>query len=226
MKISRNELFDKLQNAKSDPQFWQSLLATDACLLDYKLFETSSNTETSSSAHTNKMKKIGISSVLVPIATIASQSDFEVTIDKYLNKLALDIFVIMSITVSNNNNNTEKNKASDVKRQLLICSKNKVLIDELDRYLNNDKFQLSLQTIKSSNKQPPHSLQTVATQDKSSINSNHDAAAPTIELIVSQKESEPLLESNLSYSMIIYDQQNLKISRKQLAPILLDFYSK
>lgn len=102
--VSRNELFDKLINSKTDLSFWRSLSAEEALSLDYKDFSFSNDLI------------IGIASVLLPLNELITKDDFGIGIEN-LFETGRSIVIIMTLTLASS-------ESPSMTRQLMILVKN------------------------------------------------------------------------------------------------------
>lgn len=162
-------LFNALQSAKFDPNFWRGLSIRDALRLDYKRFEAS--------LPSTAIQAFGMSSVLLSLQDFVQGhgDDGQQRIHDFMQEKEIDFFAIMFASSSTLNL---------LERQMMICSRDSSLVSNVVAYLEqNDSLELS---------------------------EIDDYVASSI--------------TDVPVTSRCFDQQNAKASRKQVAPILLEFF--
>lgn len=181
--MDKDEIFNLLKNAKTDPVFWQEMTADMALRLDYKCFPAT--IATTADAPIN----IGISSVLLPAVDFMGKSDLASSVSYYFNEgndgIPVQLLVVMTLSL-----------LPQPQRELVIFSPSLELIDRISSYLVSDCPDLLLELHGSS----PEEL-----------------IAPAYGLGISGVDK---------FWMVKGSQSNMKMSRKQVAPILIDYFRK
>jgi exopolyphosphatase len=172
-------LFNLLQSAKFDPEFWGSLSVRDALRLDYKQFSTGDATSNSNSA------VWGMSTVLQDFDSFSRKPDWERTISSFMIERSLDLLVVMLSTSS-----VADDRPATMKRQLVLCDLQKgSIVNDFVRHLTGA--------------QAPRELKLVEMADETRALSK---------------------ETSSSVYVRAFHQGNAKASRKQVAPILFDYF--
>jgi len=126
-------MFEALQNAKFDLEFWRALSVRDALRLDYKEFTIDNDSEESSS--------FGVSTVLMPLNDFLSKSNASTKIDAYMKENDVTFLGIMLAFTEGDSH----------RRQLVLCGLNgfplQLLVDYLIEHNNDDKNSLWLQEL-------------------------------------------------------------------------------
>ena len=115
LRLSRDDLFELLRDAKLDPAFWEELSAADALKMDYKHFTT----------QLLPACGIGVASVLQPLERFVCKGDLkEVAMDRLqtLNALVIMTFVHHPAPT----------------REILILSSSRNYIDRISAFLCRD----------------------------------------------------------------------------------------
>jgi exopolyphosphatase len=178
-------LFNLLQAAKFDPEFWESLSVRDALRLDYKQFSTGDAASNSNTA------VWGMSTVLLDFEAFSSKPDWGQTIREYMIERNLDLLVVMlsTSTVAGGDDITDGRPAT-MKRQLVLCDLRKEsIVNDLVDHLTGAQAPLELRLVKMLNE----------TRALSS-------------------------DSSSSVYVRAFHQGNAKASRKQVAPVLFDYF--
>ena len=144
--------FDALQNAKYDSSFWKSISVRDALRQDYKAYDC-----------------FGVSTVLIPLQDFLSKTDLVPGIQQYMAEVGVNFLGIMLAFEED----------GDLRRQLVLCSADKLLLDKMVDYLLRDN-SLMLDEIHRS--------------------------------------------ESLGLYLRAFNQRHIKLSRKQIAPILHHFF--
>jgi inorganic pyrophosphatase/exopolyphosphatase len=92
----REKLFRFLNDAKSDPAFWDDMTGRDALRIDYKRFTS-----------TDGEKVFGLSSVMLSISSLLSKKDFEKQVMNYMGEANIALLGILSMTIVNGTPNRE-----------------------------------------------------------------------------------------------------------------------
>ena len=109
------KLFDVLQNAKFDVNFWRGLSVRDALRLDYKAFTAASS----------KTIVLGFASVLLSWADFSQKTRLWTQLRQYLedaNDVKMDVLVVM-FTYSHMNDDKKNNNNNTLQRELFLCAK-------------------------------------------------------------------------------------------------------
>lgn len=203
--INRNDLFNQLKDAKMDPVFWTQLSAFDALRLDYKEFKVETNEKDSDSINKNNNSNDNDNDTNKYIqfgisAIIMPIEQFVMTSDleESLNKyLCRDPFPLDLFVVISFIPSSE-----NPRKQICLYSKNAILLERIILYLQKESFQLML--------------------NKSIYSGEHNPIEQE-DLVIMTETINRMKKKNVY--MAVFEQGNLKISRKQLAPILCDFFS-
>ena len=119
-------LFDRLQQAKFDVNFWKTLSVRDALRLDYKEFTPINGVP------------FGASTVLLDWDSFAEKESFPESIIEYMQDTKVSFLAIMCTFTSSD--------SDTLNRQLILCSKEMSLIEDMIRYLEglgtDDNLQL------------------------------------------------------------------------------------
>lgn len=180
-KPDTNRIFESLQAAKFDPDFWKRLSVQDSLRLDYKRFSATRQGDSSKSDH-NTNYVFGASSVLLSMQDFLSKPDILQGIYQYMTEEAsIEILAILFFY---------KDIGSGANcRQLILCglqeSSTGNLVDEMTAYLLQDG---------------------------------------TLKLEENTKENDAVCTGKENISMRLFDQGNVKASRKQVAPLIIRFF--
>jgi len=126
----RTKLFEMLQGAKFDPEWWASLSAAQSLAYDYKQaevkYEASAKTAPSSSgaaaAAPIDSLTYGVASVLVSVPDLMAKSDFYSACDEFMRQRHLKLLVVMAL-VTEPANNDDEGGMSSARRELLLVAK-------------------------------------------------------------------------------------------------------
>jgi exopolyphosphatase len=179
-----SSLFQLLQAAKFDPEFWGSLSVRDALRLDYKQFSTGDAASNSNSA------MWGMSTVLLDFDSFSSKADWERTIRSFMIERNLDLLVVMLSTssVAGGDDITDDRPAT-MKRQLVLCDlRMGSIVNDLVGHLSGPQVHRELK------------------------------------LVEMLDETRALSKGTSSVYIRAFHQGNAKASRKQVAPILFDYF--
>ena len=115
-----SQLFDKLQQAKFDPVFWNGLSVMDALRLDYKAFDVSTSST------------IGLATILLPWKDFQQKANLVATLESYARDHSLNILGCMM---------TASLPDGSLQRELLLCSHNatrlNMLVEQLQACQDN-----------------------------------------------------------------------------------------
>ena len=196
--VQRDRLYNLLMNAKTDPLFWESLSARDAIRIDFKSFVYGTkNTDTSrDSVQSERCGSFGIASVLQSVDSFLMKKDLNDELSSYLiPTIASASPLPVSVPVP----------VSVLADMLVIMSLE--LLPEVRRSLLF--FCTSESRIKSLSSYLAITGTDILLEDRSNI-----PGVPSVRTVNGQ-----------NVYMLAYNQGNTAMSRKQIAPILLDFYS-
>jgi exopolyphosphatase len=205
------KLFDTLQNQKFDPAFWNQLSTRDALALDYKSFAsqpttTCTSTDSSSSSAGSIVGAgagvFGVSTVLQSMQDFLSKPDHWKAIRDYMQERSIPLLGIM-FAVST--------REGGLERQLCICTATTTTNEDEDKdsllllqgmvdYLLGTELQL---TVRDDLTRPPPPK-----QRDSSCSSSDDNNV------------------NVGVRIVYMDQGNAKASRKQVAPIMMEYWKR
>mmetsp|Transcript_17812 Transcript_17812/g.18006 ORF Transcript_17812/g.18006 Transcript_17812/m.18006 type:complete len:284 (+) Transcript_17812:166-1017(+) len=193
--------FNHLESLKFSSEFWNRLTTEQAIRMDYKSYSISSSS--------SPLTTIGLSSILIDMTTFFTNNDHNdnllTTIAKVVHEDQLKSFGMMFCTSDDNNNNGKKK----FRRELALASTNKVTLDGLVKYLMEDdtvtpKLQIEVlneeEDIIEIKKRPDD-------HDDDDDDDDTDSSTTTTVLYVVRMK-----------------QGNVAGSRKQLAPILIEFF--
>lgn len=122
--VDRTKLFETLQGAKFDPQWWASLSAAQSLAYDYKQAEVtyaSSEKSDATAAPTDSLT-YGVASVLVSVPDLMAESDFSVACEEFMRQRSLKLLVVMAL-VTEPAKDDDKGGMSSARRELLLVSK-------------------------------------------------------------------------------------------------------
>jgi len=159
-------LFQVLQDAKYDFQFWTSLSVRDSLRLDYKEYP-----------YDDETKLFGISTVLMPMDGFLSKQQLVPGIVQYMEEVRVDFLGIMFAF---------QDVHGRLHRQFAICGTENVPLDDISSFL---------------------------------LRSDHSQGSLDLDGV-----SEPNLQFRDGLRMRFFNQRNVKPSRKQIGPILLEFF--
>lgn len=165
------KMFESLQAAKFDPNFWQGLSVNDALRLDYKLF--SAERKTSLEVHL-----FGASAILMPMDKFLQKPNVYEAIHQYMTTVAqVEVLAILFFFTCPD--------SGENRRQLILCGTNSSetgkMVDELVLFLQK-------------------------------------------EAVLILEEEEALCLGDKMLTLRLFNQQNVKASRKQVAPLLIKFF--
>lgn len=121
-KPSTDVVFERLQQAKFDASFWQSLSVRDALRLDYKAFSVGDNV-------------FGVSTVLLPLQDFINKSDVMPAVDAYMNDVGVNLLGVML---------TFTDDRGHLHRQLMFVSKDSFPLENMVDFLEQQEtLQLS-----------------------------------------------------------------------------------
>ena len=117
--VNTGALFNKLQRAKYEPSFWNSLSVDGALSLDYKTFDVQikSNSRTDS-------RRFGIASVLMPGSEFFATSGFAQQTKNLMHARQISFLGIMFAFYESTSSDT-------LKRQLALCADETIDLDSL-----------------------------------------------------------------------------------------------
>eukprot|EP00533_Pseudo-nitzschia_delicatissima_P015594 CAMPEP_0197268614 /NCGR_PEP_ID=MMETSP1432-20130617/4281_1 /TAXON_ID=44447 /ORGANISM="Pseudo-nitzschia delicatissima, Strain UNC1205" /LENGTH=446 /DNA_ID=CAMNT_0042733685 /DNA_START=135 /DNA_END=1475 /DNA_ORIENTATION=+ len=171
------KLFNKLQDAKFSPEFWNGLTAEQAIRMDFKSFSIPADGSSS-------MSSLGMGSVLLEMGHFfdkhGSTTSLEDTMARIIKEDDSELLVLMFTTFG---------PGDQRRRQIAIASYDKPTLDKLIEYLT--------------------------------IGAN---TTPDLELEVVAREDAKVDENSLY--IVRMEQGNVAASRKQVAPILMEFFQK
>jgi exopolyphosphatase len=157
-------MFESLQAAKFDPEFWKGLSVPDALRLDYKRFSAAES------------HVLGASAILLPLSDFLAKENLVEGIQQYMrNDVEVDFLAILFFFTTPEGEN---------RRQLMLCGSESKLVDDMATFLLKEEM-LQLQE------------------------SNVDGV---------------VCSGNGQLSIRLFDQNNAKASRKQVAPLLIKFF--
>lgn len=173
------KLFNKLQDAKFSPEFWNGLTAEQAIRMDFKSFSipTAISSSTTSS--------LGIGSILLEMGHFFDMhsSSLESTIAQILHEDNSELLVLMFNTFGSGDQR---------RRQIAFASYDKPILEKLIDYLTVD---------------------TITT--------------PDLDLeILGRKIAKGADGTEENLFIVNMEQRNIAASRKQVAPILMEFFQK
>ena len=163
------KLFDKLQNAKFSPEFWNGLTAEQAIRMDYKSFAI-------------PMSSLGLGSILLEMDNYFDKHGDSLieTMARIIEEDQLEILGLMFNTFGSGDQR---------RRQIALASHDKPTLDKLIDHLTSDN------------------------------------TTPDLELKVSKKEDGHAPgEDGKILHIVRMEQGNVAASRKQVAPILMEFF--
>ena len=163
------KLFDKLQNAKFSPEFWNGLTAEQAIRMDYKSFAI-------------PMSSLGLGSILLGMDNYFDKhgDGLTETMIRIIEEDQLEILGLMFNTFGSGDQR---------RRQIALASHDKPTLDKLIDHLTSDN------------------------------------TTPVLELKVSKKEDGHASGGDGKILHIVrMEQGNVAASRKQVAPILMEFF--
>jgi len=169
------KLFNKLQDAKFSPEFWNGLTAEQAIRMDFKSFSIPADSSSS-------MSCLGIGSILLEMGNFFDKhgSSLEDTMAQIIKEDDSELLALMFTTFG---------PGDQRRRQIAIGSYDKATLDKLIEYLT--------------------------------VGAN---TTPGLELEIVPREDAKVDENNLY--MVRMEQGNVAASRKQVAPILMEFFQK
>jgi len=169
-------LFEKLQDAKFSPDFWNGLTAEQAIRMDFKSFSVPATDSISESS-------LGIGSILLEMDHFFQKHEDALTqiMTRVMEEDQSELLGLMFNTFST---------GDQKRRQLAIASYDKPTVDKLIKYLTVDKV------------------------------TNPDLE---IEVLHRQEENEAGINKGTLY-VVRMEQGNVAASRKQVAPILMEFF--
>jgi exopolyphosphatase len=171
-------LFEKLQDAKFSPDFWNGLTAEQAIGMDFKSFSVPATDSISKSS-------LGIGSILLEMDHFFQKHENVLlqTMARIMEEDQHELLGLMFNTLAS---------GDQKRRQLAISSYDKPTVDKLIKYLTVDKV------------------------------TNPDLE---IEVLHTQEEDEAGIDKGTLY-VVRMEQGNVAASRKQVAPILTEFFKK
>lgn len=165
-------LFDLLQDAKYDPNFWKSLSIEDALELDFKSYPYAIN------------GSFGISTVLMPARDFFKKTNLISGILLFMTEeIHTDFLAIMFAY----------ERKGSLRRQLALCGTAGFPLDDMVEFLLSDDYNQELLKLKAETIYP------------STNTTNKDA-------------------TDVALALRLFDQRNVAPSRKQIGPILLQFF--
>ncbi len=185
-------LYDALSSAKFDPRYWSTLSVSDCLRIDYKRFEVSSNSSSSSSS---LVSAIGISSVLVGMDTMLAREDFIRDLSTYVTSSlsSSDLYGMMTLTFR------EGDGGSPV-RGLLLAGADASIVNSFADFLVNSADAAFL--------------------DMCEVEFG-DEEGGRVPLGTSAGSGGDVEDANAGIAIRVFRQGNGKGSRKQVAPVLL-----
>jgi exopolyphosphatase len=175
------KLFDKLQDAKCSPEFWNGLTAEQAIRMDFKSFSIPASADSPST--TSAKSSLGIGTILLKMDDYLDQHGIGLleTMGRVIEE---DQSEMLGLMFSNFGNGGQKS------RQIALASYDKSTLDDLVDYLTIDT-----------------------------------TTTPDLKLEILDRENG-IVGNGETLHMIRMEQRNVKASRKQVAPILMEFFQK
>ncbi|KAL7566885.1 hypothetical protein ACA910_021372 [Epithemia clementina (nom. ined.)] len=211
------KLFDALQNAKFDVDFWRGLSVRDALRLDYKAFVvplSSSNQDDDDNNNSPGGMALGFSSVLMPWKEFCLKPNVWKDLQQYMvQETQVRVLVVMfTYTISNDENDNDKNEdqgspsslsSSSLQRELLLCGPSK----------DDDSVFTAL----------VHDLLLL---DKSNDDNGDAQKLQLVEQPLDDDDNNNKSSTDETMAVRLFRQGNSKASRKQVAPILIRLLSE
>lgn len=172
------KLFNKLQDAKFSPEFWNGLTAEQAIRMDFKSFSIPS-------AGSSSMSSLGLGSILLDMDHFFGKHESSIiaTMARIMEEDQSELLGLMFTTFGSGDQR---------RRQIALASYDKPNLDELIDYL------------------------TVETTTN-----------PDLQLeILSREDANVSNEDGKRLHVVRMEQGNVAASRKQVAPILMEFFQK
>jgi len=190
------KFFNHLESLKFSSEFWNGLTPEQAIRMDYKSYSISSSS--------SPLITIGLSSILLDITTFFENDNHNdtllTTIAKVIHEDQLKLFGMMFCTSDDNNDDNKK-----FRRELAFASTNKVTLDRLVKYLIQDNTTTPNLQIEVLNVEE-EVIEIKKKIDDHDDNDDDSSATTTTLYVVRMKQG------------------NVAGSRKQVAPILLEFF--
>lgn len=133
--LDRNLFFDKLVNAKNEPEFWDSLSAEDALDLDFKDFPMTTKS--------GEVKRVAMASVFQSLVNLSAKLDFVPTVQAMQQNR--DIIVIMALVIP-----SDKKEAP--RRELMVLAENEDRLSSLTSFIQASANNLELSPLTDSYK--------------------------------------------------------------------------
>ena len=120
-------LFERLQQAKFDVEFWKSLSVRDTLRLDYKQFTPSEGNTTT----------FGVSTVLLDWDTFVTKDSMLASVKQYMEEVKIDFLAVMCTFTAGD--------SDSLRRQLILCAKDGTLLESMVEYLRTLDVDNNLQ---------------------------------------------------------------------------------
>ena len=208
--VQRDRLYNLLINAKTDPMFWESLSAKDAIRLDFKDFKFQnmdlSNSQSKKLSEEDRVPSLsfGVASVLQSAESFLKKKDLDDELQSYFSTLT-----DLSTSAADSSDDPKVLEVNtlmaimfltfhpQLRRSLLFFSDNEDTITALTAYLSTNSLDLNLSELE-----------------------------VDFDLFVHRDQGTPhRLGGRKNIFMTGYHQENLEMSRKQVAPIISNFCS-
>ena len=203
-----NRFFEKLQSQKFNPHFWDSLSVSDALSLDYKAF-TAPTTMTTTTPTTTTNVIFGVSTVLQSMESFRSKlpdpERFRTELQDFMTERGIHVLGIM-FAVSNSE--------GQLTRQLLICSSSRTTATSTTTTTTTSTTTTNMTTW-SGNSDPGRS------DLAGSIVAHLQQPHYGLQLVERFDLPNP---STRTFQIIFLNQGKVTASRKQLVPILMDYW--
>ena len=123
-KVDRNQCFEILRDAKTDPAFWDSLSQLECLAIDYKQFPQKDNIG------------VGISSVLLPIKDFLQKESSIENLQTFMMEKDLDSLLVMSAVLK-----------PEFRRELFILAKTDSRIKDMEEFLTEKQEAVTVESL-------------------------------------------------------------------------------
>jgi exopolyphosphatase len=208
-------LFQVLQNAKFDLEFWKSLSIRDALNLDYKQFTAGMSSSSSQQQQADKQEQIsqssshsytfGLSTVLMPVSDFLSKPNVRQEILSYMQREDTQVAFLGIMLAFSDDASAEDSGGKQIRRQLILCATTNTTKSSIP--LQNNLLQEIMDFLV----QKKHDGDGLEIQEMQSVEALSAAAT--------KEDDDGLM-------LRFLNQGNTQASRKIVAPIFLQFFEQ